>query len=132
PPITSQSSRQGHKLGASQNRNRHLMRGKLGGYRDRLLGGLKAFIDSTTKNNVTTPSLTVNGIPGVTYGDYGPPRTWIDWWFKKGDTMICMSLQSIAFPYTEPTQSEKDEHTAIICSIKYLRYFPSDAPPLPE
>src|SRR4029077_5809944 len=37
PPITSQSSRQGHKLGASQNRNRHLMRGKLGGYRDTLL-----------------------------------------------------------------------------------------------
>jgi hypothetical protein len=96
------------------------------------LGGLKAFIDSTTKNNVTTPSLTVNGIPGVTYGDYGPPRTWIDWWFKKGDTMICMSLQSIAFPYTEPTQSEKDEHNAIIGSLKYCRYFPSDAPPLPE
>ena len=37
-PITSQSSRLGHKLGATQYQNRHLMRGKLGGYRDTLLG----------------------------------------------------------------------------------------------
>src|SRR6202043_368154 len=38
PPITSQSSRHGHKLGAMNHRNRHLLRGKLGGYRDTLLG----------------------------------------------------------------------------------------------
>src|SRR6202023_2680608 len=47
PPITSQSSRHGHKLGAIQNRNRHLMRGKLGGYRDTLLVLGRAFADVT-------------------------------------------------------------------------------------
>jgi len=48
------------------------------------LGGLKSIIDLTTKSDVTTPSITVNGVSGVMHGDYGPPRTWIDWWFKKG------------------------------------------------
>lgn len=81
---------------------------------------------------MTTPSVTINGIPGVTHGDYGPPRTWIDWWFKKGDVMICLNLQSVKFPYTEPTQSEKDEHKAIIASLKYCRDFPSDMPPAPD
>src|SRR5438046_113585 len=46
------------------------------------LSGLKSFIDYTTKGDVTTPLITVNGVPGVRYGDYGPPRTWMDWWFK--------------------------------------------------
>ena len=47
------------------------------------LDGLKAFIDQQTRGNVTPTSVSVNGVLGVTHGDYGPARTWIDWWFKK-------------------------------------------------
>jgi hypothetical protein len=73
----------------------------------------------------------MNGIAGVTHGDYGPPRTWIDWRFKKGDTMICLRLQSKSFPFTEPNEAEIAEHRAIIESIKYCRDFPSELAPLP-
>jgi len=59
---------------------------------------LKSFIDYQTKGNTITPSLTVNGVPGVTHGDYEPLRTWIDWHFKKGDMMLCLNLQSRANP----------------------------------
>lgn len=95
------------------------------------LGGLKSFIDLTTKGDVTTPSIAVNGISGVMHGDYGPPRTWIDWWFKKGDTMICVCLQSTSFPFTEPTEAEIADHIAIVGSLKYCRDFPLELPPLP-
>ena len=95
------------------------------------LDGLKSFIDYTTKSNVITPSVTVNGVPGVTHGDYGPLRTWIDWWFKKGDVMICLCLQSVSFPLTQPNAGELAEHQAIIDSLKYCRDFPSELPPVP-
>ena len=95
------------------------------------LPDLKAFIDRSTKGDVTTPQITVNGVSGVTHGGYGPPRTWIDWWFKKGDTMICLCLQSNSFPVTEPNQAEMEEHNAIIGSIKYCRDLPTESPSLP-
>ena len=96
------------------------------------LSKLKFFIDCTTKNDVFTPSVTVNGIEGVSHGDYGPQRTWIDWWFKKGDTMICLSPQSVTFPSTTPTEVEIAQHNAIVNSLKYCRDFPSERPPLPQ
>jgi len=92
---------------------------------------LKSFIDHTTKSYVVTPSIQVSEIEGVTYGDYGPPRTWIDWWFKEGDTMICFYLQSKSFPFTEPSEAEIAEHRTIIESIRYCPDFPSELPPLP-
>jgi len=93
------------------------------------LDGLKSFIDYTTRSDVVTPSVTVNGVAGVTHGGYGAPRTWIDWWFKKGDVMICLCLQSAAFPLATPNATELAEHAAIINSLKYSRDFPSEAPP---
>jgi hypothetical protein len=93
------------------------------------LSDLKVFIDHSTKSNVTTLTVTVNGISGVKQGGYGPPRTWIDWWFRKGDTMICLCLQSKAFPVTEPSEDEIVEHGAIIESLRYCRDFPSEIPP---
>ena len=95
------------------------------------LDRLKWHIDHVTKSEVVTPSPTVNGVPGVTHGDYGPPRTWIDWWFKKGDTMICLCLQSKSFPCTKPTEEEIAEHNAIMHSLKYCRDFSFEPPPLP-
>jgi len=93
------------------------------------LGELKSFIDFSTKGNVTTPPIQVNGIDGVTHGDYGPPRTWIDWWFKKGDTMICLCLQSTSFPMTEPTKEEIAEHEAIVESLRNCRDSPNPEVP---
>jgi len=85
------------------------------------LGDLKKFIDHSTKSDVKTSSISVNGIGGVTYGDYASPVTWIDWWFKKGDTMICLNLQGTPFPFEEhPTEKEVAEHQAIVGSLKYL------------
>ena len=96
------------------------------------LSELKSSIDCMTKGNVTTPSITVNDVQGVTHGNYGPPRTWIDWWFKKGDVMICLCLQSVDFPFTKPTPAEIAEHKAIVESLKYCRDFPSELPPTPD
>jgi hypothetical protein len=87
---------------------------------------LKSSIDYSTKSDVITPSISINGVPGVTHGSYGPPRTWIDWWFKKGDTMICLCLQSKAFPMQLPDEDEVAEHRAIVNSIKYCRDFPDE------
>ena len=90
---------------------------------------LKSFIDQTTKSDVITSPIGVNNIPGVMHGDYSPPRTWIDWWFKKGDTMICLCLQSKQFPFIEPTPEEVAEHNSIVNSIKYCPDFPGERPP---
>jgi hypothetical protein len=84
------------------------------------LADLKDFIDFQTRSNVSVDALTISGIAGVSHGDYGPARTWIDWWFKRGDTMICLCLQSVIFPVTEPTPNERAEHQAIVNSLKFI------------
>ncbi len=84
------------------------------------LEALKDQIDFVAKSDVVTPRLEVNGIPGVTHGDYGPPRTWIDWWFKGGDTTLCLCLQSADYPMTEPTPEEVELHRAIIGSVSRM------------
>ena len=84
------------------------------------LVGLKEFIDSQTRGDVVVEQLRVNGISGVRHGGYGPLRTWIDWWFKKGDTMMSLCLQSVAFPVTEPSDSERAEHQAVMESVKFI------------
>jgi hypothetical protein len=89
-------------------------------------GDLKRFIDNSTKSDVTTLPISVNGISGVTYGGYSSPVTWIDWWFKRGDTMICLNLQGTSFPFKEqPTKAEVAEHQAIVGSLVYCRDAPS-------
>lgn len=94
------------------------------------LSGLKRFIDDQTQGDVVTPAIEINSIRGVTYGGYGPARTWIDWWLKKGETMICLCLQSVEFPTTVPTANEVLEHNAIISSIKFQADHPDERPPI--
>ena len=60
----------------------------------------------------------VNGIPGVTHGSYDFPRSWIDWWFKAGSTMLCICLLSKEFPVTLPTDGERALHLSIIDSMQ--------------
>jgi hypothetical protein len=96
------------------------------------LSDLKRLFDQTMKCNVRVNTIGVNGVPGVTHGGYGPPRTWIDWWLKKGDVMICLYLQSRKFAFTEPTPEEMAEHSAIIHSIQYAPDVADGARPLPR
>lgn len=85
------------------------------------LSDLKKFIDHSTKSNVNTRRISVNGIDGVLYGSYASPVTRIDWWFKKGDIMICLNLQGTPFPFIEhPTEAEVTEHQSIVDSLRYL------------
>jgi hypothetical protein len=95
------------------------------------LGGLKDFIDYQTRGNVVVDQQVVNDIAGVRHGSYGMPRTWIDWWFKKGDTMICLCLQSVSFPVTEPSDDERAEHYEVIQSLKFIPDSPLERPPVP-
>ncbi|MEP7209429.1 MAG: hypothetical protein ABI740_01220 [Alphaproteobacteria bacterium] len=90
---------------------------------------LKFSIDSQTKGDAITPPITVNGVYDVTHGDYGPRRTWIDWWFKKGDAMLCVCLQSKGIPCLLPSAVELAVHQEIIGSVKYCRDFPQELPP---
>jgi hypothetical protein len=86
---------------------------------------LKRFIDYSTKSDVTTPQVCINGVDGVMHGSYASPATWIDWWFKKGDTMICLNLQGASFPFKEnPTEAEVTQHEEIIGSLMYCRDTP--------
>jgi len=90
------------------------------------LDGLKNNIKLITKEDVDVDvdvdvnTITVNDISGVTYGNYEEPRTWIDWWFRKGDTTICINLQSEKFPHTKPTKDDILLHQTIINSLQYL------------
>lgn len=95
------------------------------------LGGLKEFIEWQTRGDTFVKQLTVNGILGVRHGSYGPLRTWIDWWFKKGDTMICLCLQSVSFPVTEPSDDERAEHQQVIESLKFIPDDPLGSAPNP-
>lgn len=92
------------------------------------LSQLKKYIDYTTQSSVATKTVVVNGLQGVTYGGY-VPRTWIDWHFKKGDTMICLNLQARGSDGIEPTRDEADTHRAIIESLKYCRDHAEENPP---
>jgi hypothetical protein len=77
---------------------------------------LADFILSCTKQRVEPRAVHVNGISGVTYGAYEVPRSWIDWWFKKNDVMICINLQG----YADATANERALHSSIIESLRYL------------
>jgi hypothetical protein len=92
------------------------------------LSQLKKYIDYSTQSSVATKTLVVNGLQGVTYGGY-MPRTWIDWHFKKGDTMICLNLQARGSEGIQPTTGEELTHRAIVESLKYCRDHAEENPP---
>jgi hypothetical protein len=80
---------------------------------------LGEFILSSTKHRPTLKSIEINGIHGVTHGTYYDDykkRSWIDFWLKKGELLLCINLQS----YTPPTESDKDLHQKILNSIQYM------------
>jgi hypothetical protein len=77
---------------------------------------LGSFILSCTKQYVDLTSVQINGIAGVMYGTYDKQRTWIDWWMKKGELMICINLQGTG----TASASEQALHAQVIESLTYV------------
>jgi hypothetical protein len=77
---------------------------------------LAGFIESQTRYLPTLKDITINDCHGKMYGDYSDQMTWIDWWFKKGDCMICFNLQGIGMP----AQDIKDDVRDILNSLEYI------------
>src|SRR5262245_48099103 len=77
--------------------------------------GLRDFILGCTKQYVDLTPVEINEITGFKYGDYDRQRSWIDWWMKKGDLMICINLQGDGLP----SDSQRETHRRVIESLTY-------------
>lgn len=75
---------------------------------------LGTFILGCTKQEVILEDVEINGIHGKRYGAYSKVRTWIDWYMKKGDSMICINLQG----YGMPNEREKKQLEETINSLR--------------
>ncbi len=82
---------------------------------DKKLEDLAESIFLETKSLPVLKDITINGCPGKMYGDYSEQMTWIDWWIKKGDCMICLNIQGIGMP----SQAIKDDVSNILNSLEY-------------
>jgi hypothetical protein len=60
--------------------------------------------------------ITINHCYGKMYGDYSEQMTWIEWWIKRGDCMICFNIQGIGMP----PQAVKDDVSNILNSLEYI------------
>jgi hypothetical protein len=78
------------------------------------LGDLGDSILTSTKQWVETERLEVRGIPGESFGDLAIDRR-TDWWFRKGEMMIYISL-------TGPPITSKRDKEMIDDLIQSLRY----------
>jgi len=79
---------------------------------------LRSFILSCTKEYVDLEPVEVNGIRGVRYGSYNEPGGCrIDWWLKKGELMICITLQSSS---NHPSDEDKETHQQIMESVSHV------------
>jgi hypothetical protein len=82
---------------------------------DKKLEDLGDYIALETRCKPILKDLTINGCPGKMYGDYSEQMTWINWWIKKGDCMICLNIQGIGMP----SQAIKDGVSNILNSLEY-------------
>lgn len=77
---------------------------------------LKDFILSQTRQrDIELKEFQINNYKGKMYGDYSDEFTWIDWWIKEGDCMICFNIQGLG----EPSEVNKSD---ILEIFKRLRY----------
>jgi hypothetical protein len=77
---------------------------------------LADLIESQTRYWPTLKNITINNCCGKMYGDYSEQMTWIDWWIKKDDCMICLNIQGIGMP----SQGVKDDISNILNSLEYI------------
>jgi hypothetical protein len=79
------------------------------------LGG---FILSCTKERVDLEPVEINGIRGVTYGSYEQPGGCsIEWWLKKGELMICISLLGRD---EQASEEDRKTHREIMASLSHV------------
>jgi len=77
---------------------------------------LAELFESQTRCLPILKDITINDYHGKMYGNYSDQMTWIDWWFKKEDCMICFNLQGIGMP----AQDIKDDVRDILNSLEYI------------
>lgn len=77
---------------------------------------LADYLELQTRHLPPLKDITINDCHGKMYGDYSEQMTWIDWWIKKDDCMICFNLQGIGMP----SQVIKDDVSDILNSLKYI------------
>jgi hypothetical protein len=77
---------------------------------------LKEFIESGTKHSVSLKDICIKDFKVKTYGDYSDVMSWIDWWIKKGNCMICFNFQGLGMP----SQVIKDDVRDILNSLEYI------------
>jgi hypothetical protein len=78
---------------------------------------LAPFILSCTKQQVEPSPIVVNGISGVRFGTLSQDQQ-TDWWLKRGELMICISLFG-------PALRSSDEHAVHERFINSLEYIPA-------
>jgi hypothetical protein len=69
-----------------------------------------------TKYSPVLQDVTINGCHGKMYGSYSEQMTWIEWWIKRGDCMICFCIQGIGMP----SQVVQDDVSDILNSLEYI------------
>lgn len=82
---------------------------------DKTPQGLADWIFASTKHYPTLTDIVINGIEGKMEGGYSSKMSWIDWWFKKGDCLICFNFQGMG----EPSEEIKQDVQTILESMRY-------------
>jgi hypothetical protein len=79
---------------------------------------LRELIESQSRGpvSVVLADYAIRDYSGKTHGSYSDEFTWIDWWLKKGNCLICFNLQGPGIP--EP-DIRKDVET-ILQSTKWI------------
>jgi hypothetical protein len=78
--------------------------------------GLAEFIQSQTRSLPVLKDVEFNGVKGKQHGAYSKEMSWIDWWLKKGDCMICLNVQGMGMPADEI----KDDVLNILNGLEYI------------
>jgi hypothetical protein len=77
---------------------------------------LATYIESQTRHLPTLEDIQVNGVKGKKLGSYSEMGSWIDWWLKEGNCMICLNFQGDGMP----SDRIKDDVTSILNSLEYI------------
>ncbi|MHC4554518.1 MAG: hypothetical protein ACYSUS_04355 [Planctomycetota bacterium] len=78
---------------------------------------LSDLIQSQTRHEATLEDFEINGIIGKKYGSYSDEMTWIDWWLKKEDCLICLNIQGLGMP---PEEIQQDV-SRILNSLEFCK-----------
>lgn len=78
--------------------------------------GMAEFIGSQTRELPVLKDVEFNGVKGKQHGNYSEEMTWVDWWLKEGDCMICLNIQGLGMPSDEA----KEDVLKMLNSLEYI------------